>query len=225
MYSYEAPIVKVTVNGVNYPNAVFGKDGKPTNLDKILIKDSGEYLFEFTDLAGNVTSRKIAINKSKNICLNNVGITPKGQYLVSSEDYTIYSGNYKYSEDDVVILASSTNYFGGSSACGENALNYKTLTNSSYFVVGNYAATANKNKKIPIIFNQSEIELIDEIGGFFYAIIVDMDVAKDDLNFPIGENFFTKDPLGWSLVFIFGAVVIYAGVRLIFFRKKVRVLK
>jgi hypothetical protein len=209
--SYKAPIIKVTMNGAPYK-----KNDK--------IKDTGEYVFVFTDLAGNISNYKIAINKNKSICLNNVGITPKKHYLISLESPVIFNKDYKFTEDDVVVLATTSNYFGGSSACGENALNYRTISGDSYFQVGAYAEYANTNKKLPINLGEEDKRLIKDLGGYVYAIIIDIDVAKDDLGFPIGENFFTKDPLGWSLIFLSSAAVLYVGIRLIFFKKKVKVL-
>jgi len=133
--------------------------------------------------------------------------------------------DYKFSEDDVIILATPIKYFGGSSACGVNSLNYRMINDNSYIVVGSYAATANKNKEAPMYLGNDLVNQIIESGGSFYAIVVDMDTAKEDLQLPIGENFFSKDPIGWTLIFISGIGALYVAIRLIFFRKKVRVLK
>ena len=228
--SYEAPIVKVTVNGRNYPNAIFGNNGKPTNAKEITMKDSGEYLFELTDLAGNVTVYKIAISKeSDKICLNNVSIKPKTALLVGLDEETGKAGitgfnKYKFTEDDVIIIATSTYYFGGSSACGADSLNYRSLSDASYIVVGGYANYANSNGGLVVTLDAELTNTLKELGGFAVGIVVDVDVAKKDLGLPIGENFFTKDPLGWSLIFISGAAALYVGIRLVFFRKKVKVL-
>ena len=49
--------------------------------------------------------------------------------------------------------------------------------------------------------------------------------CRQKLGFDIGESFFTKDPIGWSLIFATGAALLYIGIRLVFFRKKIKVLK
>jgi len=234
-YSYKAPIVKVTVNGKIYDKPLIGKDGKPTNADKVVMKNPGEYMFVFTDLAGNTTSYKMAINSGEDICLNNVGVDPKVMFLLNAKNITVDAKgknsiiielkDYKFSEDDVIILATPIKYFGGSSACGVNSLNYRMINDNSYIVVGSYAATANKNKEAPMYLGNDLVNQIIESGGSFYAIVVDMDTAKEDLQLPIGENFFSKDPIGWTLIFISGIGALYVAIRLIFFRKKVRVLK
>jgi hypothetical protein len=62
------------------------------------------------------------------------------------------------------------------------------------------------------------------LGGFVYAFIVDYEVAEKDLGIKIKENVFSQDPLGWVLIFAAGAGVIYIGLKLFVFRKKVKVL-
>ena len=223
--SYDAPIIKVTVNGRPYVKPIIDRNGSPTNADKVVMKNSGEYVFEFTDLAGNVKTYKVTINRSSKICLNNVGIAPKKQYILNIESLTIYNEDYNFSKDDVIVLATPTNYFGGSSECGIDTLNYKSISKKSYLLVGDIADYANKNKSLTLALGDNVKNTINELGGYFYVFVVDLDVAKNDLGFPIGENFFTKDPLGWTLIFIAGAAVLYSGIKLVFFRKKVRVLK
>jgi len=209
----DAPIVKVTVNGKPYV--------KNTRIDA-----TGEYTFMFTDLAGNVKSEKVVVNNNDNICLNNVLITPKKSYILNDINKPVISiGDYKFSKDDVIILATPINYFGGSSACGADTLNYKTLTEKSYFVIGGAADVANSKKQLEMTLGDNVKSLITELGGSSYVFVVSEEVAKKDLDFPIGENFFTKDPLGWVLIFAAGVLVLYVGIRLVFFRKRVRVLK
>ena len=74
-------------------------------------------------------------------------------------------------------------------------------------------------------FCEKTIKLVNELGGTMYVFVVDRDVAKNELGFKIGENFFTKDPVGWSLIFIAGFGVIYLGLKLTVFKKRVKVLK
>ena len=226
-YSYMAPIMKVTLNGRAYPNAKFDRNRQLINGDDVILSETGEYMFEFVDLAGNVAIHKMVIDKSDSICLDNVAVTPRAKFYVELEEKTlnIPADEYTFREDDVLIFATMTNYFGGSSACGADLFNYRSTSSISYFVVGDYAKYANANKNLPLTVKDELVSVIDELGGYVYVIVVDIDVARKDLGLPIGENFFTKDPLGWSLIFIGGACVLYVGIRLVFFRKKVRVLK
>ena len=208
--SYIAPIIKVTVNGNSYKNGT-------------VIEETGEYMFVFTDLAGNIASRKVVINKNKNICLNNVGVTPRKQFILTLPDLTLNTVGFKFNADDVIIYASPSNYFGGTSACGEDSLNFRSF---SYFTIGKNAASyANTEKSVTLSISDESKETIENLGGTFYVFVVTENVAKKDLDFPIGENFFTKDPIGWILIFGVSVAAIYVGIKLVFFRKKVRVLK
>lgn len=213
VYSYVAPIVKVTMNGKPY------KAGT-------VIENPGEYTFVFTDLAGNVATHKVLVSNSKSICLDNVLITPKKQSLLYADNPIIEAGKYTFSDDDVILLVTPTYYFGGDSMCGADVLNYRFLNDEkSYILLDNFADFANANKGITLTLNEKTINVINELGGSAYVVIVSQDVARKELGLPIGENFFLKDPLGWSLVFIAGIGLLYVGIRLVFFRKKVRVLK
>ena len=207
--SYEAPIIKVTHNGKVY------KSGEK-------IDGTGEHVFVITDLAGNVVMDKRTLNKGNNICLNNVNIKPKKIFEFEvGPSSVIDSSGYKFSENDVIIFAVNAYYFGGSN-CAAETVKYKSITADSYFVVGSYANHFNTSKQVSVNLGD---EMNQAVDGFAYAIVVSEEVAKKDLDLPIGENFFTKDPIGWSLIFVTGALIIYVGVRLIFFRKKVKVLK
>jgi len=212
----EAPLVKVTVNGKPY-----------TKREKIT--ETGEYIFVFVDLAGNTATHKITINKNENICLNNVNIKPNKQFLFPVEEIKFSGGKgYEFKENDVIILATPTNYYGGSSACGENIFSYKTLTNdkTTYLVINkNTAKYINENENVTLTLSDEARSIIEELGGYVYVFVVDKSVAKNDLGFEIGENFFTKDPLGWSLIIIAGLGLIYLGFKVFVFKKKVKVLK
>ena len=210
----QAPIVKVTVNGRAYER-------------QSVISETGEYVFVFTDLAGNTTTHKLTINKDPNVCLNNVKILPNKQYLFNVNNMKLSGGgDYTFKENDVIIFAVPTNYYNGVSACGENILCYKTLDEESYLVLTKAVANyINNNKNVSINISEETEAKINELGGFVYAFVVDYEVATDDLGFKIGENFFTKDPLGWMLIFASGAGLIYIGLKIFVFRKKVKVLK
>lgn len=213
MYSYQAPIIKVMMNGNIY--------NKNTT-----VTENGEYLFEFIDLAGNKSTYKIAINTNDKICLDNVSIVPKAQTWLKLEEgnkSVVAIDNYTFSDDDVVILATPINYLGIGSACGVDILSYKMV---EYVAVDGYAKYANANKGLPLNLSDKIVQIMSgDSNAYVTAIIVDVEVARKDLGIAIGENFFTKDPLGWSLIFIAGLGVLYLGVKLVFFRKKVRVLK
>lgn len=208
--SYIAPIVKVTMNGNPYTSGTE-------------IKQTGEYLFVFTDLAGNTVSDKRTVNVNDSVCLNNVKITPKKQYTFPMKDVVVIQNDeYVFEEDDVIIFAVNVYYFGGSS-CGKDLLSYQFIDKSSYMLVTkNIADFFNSRGEISVNFGEQYD--IEKIGEYAEMFVVSKSVAKKELNLPIGENFFTKDPLGWSLIFAAGAAVLYVGIRLIFFRKKVRVL-
>lgn len=213
-FSYEAPIIKVTMNNASYDK-------------KQVISQTGEYLFVFTDLAGNVTNYKITINKNERICLDKVSLIPKKQYLFNIDDIKI-SGDegYVFKENDVIVFATPTNYYGGGYACGADQLSYKILSKESYILLTKSQADyVNKNKNVTITLSEQDKERVKELGSYIYAFVVDKDVAKKKLDLPIGENFFNKDPLGWSLIIVAIGVTMYAVVRLVVFRKKVKVLK
>ena len=143
-------------------------------------------------------------------------------------DNVKFSGEegYVFKENDVIILATPTNYYSGNSVCGENTLSYKSLDKKAYILID--ASTANylnTHKNTPLNMSDEHIQKVNELGGFVYAIIVDKSVAKNELGFKIGENFFTKDPLGWSLIFIAGVAGIYVVFKIFVLKKKVKVLK
>ena len=210
LVSYIAPIVKVTLNGKPYAA-------------KQTVNTTGEHVFEFTDLAGNVTTFMMVLDKSDVVCLNNLKIKPRARFTYPIENNTSFEiGDYKFKSDDVIIFAVRTNYYTGNS-CGNDMLCYRQINDDSYFVVGSTAGYFNGQGKVQLNTGDSFFSGID--SQFGYAIVVSKDVAKKDLGLPIGENFFTKDPLGWSLIFIAGAASLYVAIRLIFFRKKVKVLK
>ena len=83
----------------------------------------------------------------------------------------------------------------------------------------------NTHTNVSITLTDELTQKVNELGGFVYAFVVDKSVAVDDLGFKIGENFFTEDPLGWSLLFFGGIGLIYLGLKLFVFKKKVKVLK
>lgn len=217
----QAPIVKATLNGYPYEK-------------QQSITETGEYVLVLVDLAGNTTTHKISINKSDKICLDNVCITPHAQFIFNNVgEKAIFEGNngYTFKKDDVLIYATPTNYYGGNEDCAYNIFNYRSLLDKeAYNVLTANQATRINNSSVeePYVFGTftpNTKAAIDEVGGTVYIFVVSLDVAKDDLDFDIGENFFTKDPLGWSLIFIAGAGFIYMGVKLVFFKKKVKVLK
>lgn len=213
MYSYQAPIIKVMVNGKPYKKST-------------VMSENGEYLFEFIDLAGNTSTYKIAINTNDKICLDNASIVPKAQTWLKLEEgnkSVVAVDNYKFSDDDIIILATSINYLGIGSACGVDILSYKMV---EYVSVDGFAKYANANKGLPLNLSSKIVDIMQgETNVYVTAIIIDREVAKNELGIVIGENFFTKDPLGWSLIFIAGLGAMYFAVKLVFFRKKVRVLK
>ena len=213
-YETEAPIIKVTMNGRPYER-------------QSIVSETGEYVFVFVDLAGNTTTHKLTINKEPNICLDNIKILPNKQYLFHIDNMKLSGGEgYTFKENDVIIFATPTNYYGGTSACGENILCYKTLSREAYIVLSNSTANyINKNKNVGINLEDNIANKVRELGGFVYAFVVDLDVATNDLGFEIGESFFTEDPLGWTLIFAAGVGLIYVGMKLFVFRKKVKVLK
>ena len=206
----ESSFVKVTLNG------------KPYNA-KQNVNTTGEHVFEFTDLAGNVTTYMLVLDKSDVICLNNIKISPRARFTYQIMDSTSFTiGDYKFKSDDVIIFAVRTNYYTGNS-CSEDVLCYRQINSDSYYVVDSTAGYFNSQGQVNLNNGDTLFAGID--SQFGYAVVVSKDMAKKELGLPIGENFFTKDPLGWSLIFIAGAVGLYVAVRLIFFRKKVRVLK
>ena len=213
-----APIVKVTLNGKSYQ-------------DREVISETGEYVFVFVDLAGNTSTYRLNINKSSKICLDGVCLTPNVYYDMQTVEEIIYLGkdkDYTFKKDDVFIFASKTNSYGQGEEC-LGLFNYKSLFNrEAYYVLSEEMSQKINSANAPIAVMKLTAELqevIKQLNGDYYLIVVDLDVAKNDLGFKIGENFFTKDPLGWSLIFIAGIGLIYASLKLVIFKKKVRVLK
>lgn len=212
----EAPIVKVTMNGTNYNK-------------KQKIEKTGEYTFVLTDLAGNVSTYKIFINNSDNICLNNVSLKPHKQYLLKVTNLSITikgNGDYPFKKNDTLIFASSTSQYSGTQSCGEGLLGYRSLDENAYLVLSERDIQfINEHDEVNININSSYQKIIDNMEEYMYVFVVDRDVAKKDLKMNIGENFFNKDPLGWSLLFIAGAAIIYGLAKVLIFKKKVKVLK
>ena len=213
----EAPIVKVTLNGEAYSK-------------KQKVQESGEYMFVLTDLAGNTTTYKISINNSDNICLNNVLLKPKKQYLLELQDgksLIIKSDkDYKFSANDTLVFATPTSQYKGTSSCGNGVLGYRSLDEGAYMVLNtNDSNYLNEHSESVITVESKYQNIISNLGGFVYVFVVDKKVAKKELGMNIGENFFNKDPLGWSLIFIAGAAIIYGFGKVVIFRKKVKVLK
>lgn len=211
----EAPIVKVIMNGNAYTK-------------KQKIEDTGEYVFVITDLAGNTATYKISINNNDNICLNNVPLKPHKQYLlkVANSSVTI-SGNSEYSfkKNDTLIFAVPTSQYKGNQSCGAGMLGYRSLDENAYLVLSETDAQyINEHTEAGINISSSYQSIIDNLDGYVYVFVVDRNVAKKDLGMNIGENFFNKDPLGWSLLFIAGLTIVYGLAKVLIFRKKVKVL-
>ena len=209
-----APIIKVTLNGKPYQK-------------RTVLNETGEYVFNFTDLAGNSITHKLTINKSDSICLDNVKLVPNKQYLFPVDNIALNGGEgYEFKKDDVIVFATPTNYYGSNPECAQGVLCYKSLDKSAYILIDDGTAKyINQNKNVIITISDEHKNQINQAGGFVYAIIVNKNVAKEQLGFEIGENFFTKDPLGWSLIFISSAGLIFIGLKVVVFKKKVKVLK
>lgn len=209
-----APIVSVTVNGSAYTKAT-------------VLNETGEYVFVFTDLAGNTKTHKLTINTSDMICLDTISIKPNKQYLFAYDGIK-FSGDegYTFKENDVMIFATAIKYYNGNSACGVNLLSYKSLDKNAYTLVSkNLANYINNNKDVEFTIRDEYVNTLKEQGGFVYVFIVDKDVAKNELGFEIGENFFTKDPIGWTLIMLTGVAFIYIFFKAFVLKKKVKVLK
>jgi len=218
------PIVKVTVNGNSYE--------KGTEIETV-----GEYLFIITDLAGNTATHRLTLNNGKEICLDNVTITPKKQFIksVDVKDKKIYfssNGGYSFQEGDVLIFASRINYFGGSSACGTNVISYGSMLNKGMAVLftardANNFNSATPNQQASININDKGMAAIEKLGGGdIYIFVVDKEVAEDKLGFVFKtDSFFEKDPIGWTMIIIASMGFVFLALKLTVFRKRVKVLK
>ena len=195
-------------------------------------------------MAGNSITRKVSINKSDKICLDNVCITPKAKFMNQVEekrnetngnivsDIMFYGTNgYTFEEGDVVILATPTNYYGGNQDCAYNIFNYRSVLNKgAYVIINDWLKNGLNNSSAEAGFSLGTIGsmIIEEVnasGGTYYMFVVSKDVANKELGIAIEKSTFAKDPLGWALISCAVIGLIYLGLKLTLLRKRVRVLK
>ena len=79
---------------------------------------------------------------------------------------------------------------------------------------------------LKLLMSINDIDTINELGGYVYIFVVDREVATKQLGIVIAEEtVFQNDPIGWAIIILASVGTLYLGMRLVFFRKKVRVLK
>ena len=221
-----APIVSVTLNGKMY-NAVYNSQEKTYTGETI--KDIGEHTFVITDSAGNRSSTMVTINNSRKVCINGIEVEVKMQAYYNVNELKIgHEKGVLYEKNDVVIFALPSQ--SSTEGCSEaGLLGYRTLDpeNSHYLIDEARNAELFNNNKYDFVANkfisEQAINEVKNVGGTVVVFVVTKDIANKQLGYNVGTNFFLEDPIGWSMIFVVCASMIWPAIR-IFVKKKVKVI-
>lgn len=208
----DAPIVKVTVNGLVYHKGV-------------TITQSGEYNIVATDLAGNISTYRIAVDLNQSLCLNNQRLKVKNQYMFNASNIT-FSGKrgYKFTPNDIIIFAIPLYDGGVIDSCGAGISSYMVLDEKSFIEVKNQAEYLNNSDNASYTLDKNYLDIAAQNGGYVYAFVVEKTVAEIDLALPVSKFFFLEDPIGWTIIFALAVALIASLVKVFLVRRKVKVL-
>lgn len=222
-YELYAPIVSVTYNGKQY-DSEYNEQYEVVVGKKITTR--GEHTFVITDAAGNRKVLMVTVNDTSSVCINGKVISVKlqGYYSVDS---LLIGGDFEYAKDDVIIFALPSQ--SSSKECNsQDLLKYRTLypKNSYYLVSTERNAELMSGNQYDFVeygfISKAAIEEIKNVGGTVVAFVVTKDIANDELGYRIGTNFFSEDPIGWTMIFVSALSLIWPAIR-IFVKKKVKV--
>ena len=176
-----------------------------------------------TDLAGNISRYRKVIRNSNYICLNGQIVNVKAQYMFRGNNITFgIDKEFRFNSNDVVLFAipmSSSN-----DTC--SFTNYKMLGSRSFYEVRDDYATINNSGEsgMKYVLDSSYSSKIELNNSYVYAFVIEREVAEVDLQLPVDRFFFFEDPIGWSIIFALGALILYSIIRVMFVRRKAKLL-
>ncbi|HHU59535.1 TPA: hypothetical protein GXZ34_01235, partial [bacterium] len=222
-----APITKVLVNGVLYKKGDLIPASIPTGEEEeeIIYRygKTGEFDIVVTDLAGNISRYRKVVRNSNYICLNGQIVNVKAQYMFRGNNITFgIDKEFRFNSNDVVLFAipmSSSN-----DTC--SFTNYKMLDSRSFYEVRDDYATINNSGEsgMKYVLDSSYSSKIELNNSYVYAFVIEREVAEVDLQLPVDRFFFFEDPIGWSIIFALGVLILYSIIRVMFVRRKAKLL-